>query len=390
MMEAGARRHPEGDPGTLGELMPFHKYQRILAALAALAALGCGRSGHAPAAVASFTRVEGGLWVPEGSPLRKSLQVQTALEGAVEEGLTVPATVEADPAELVRILTPVAGRVVQLHVRLGDWAAKGQPLATLESADLSQAFADFQKASAQYRQSMKALERTRELGRHDIASRKEVEQAEAEFTSNESEWRRARAHLVQLGASPEGADSHLLTLRAPISGRVSELGAGTGGFWNDLNAPLMTLANLSRVWLAATVQEKDISRVYVGQEALAALAGVPGEAFHGRVAFMGEMLDPDTRTLKVRVPLENPGHRLLPAMFANVTFSVRPRRGLLVPTTALVQVQEGSRIFVETAPWTFASRLVKTGVQTVAGTEILDGLKAGERLVTREGVLLND
>jgi len=368
---------------------------RLLPPLAALSMVfvgpvGCDHPGKTAPAIEAFTRVENRLLVPEGSPLRKTLQFMTTQDGIVDEGLTVPAAIEADPSELVKILPPVSGRVVQLHVHLGDWVQKGQPLATLESADLAQAYADLQRASAQYQQARKTLDRVRELSRHDIASRKEVEQAETDFASNESEWVRAKARIVQLGASPDSTTSHLLTLRAPITGRVSELSAGAGGYWNDTNASLMTLANLSKVWFTGSVQEKDIAKIFVGQEVHASLGSFPGEAFHSRVAFVGEMLDPDTRTVKVRMVFDNPSHKLLPAMFANVTFSLKPHHGILIPTSALIQGQEGGKVFVEISPWTFVARLVKTGAQIGPETEIVEGLRAGERVAVKDGVIFND
>ena len=361
-----------------------------LLACAFLTFTGCGRHPKEEGKQEVFTRVEKRFLIPAGSPLRSSLVTQVVQITEVQSDLTVPASVEADPSELVKILPPVSGRVVQLQVHLGDWVQKGQPLATLESADLAQAFSDLQKAAAQHQQSRKALERVRELGRHEIASQKDVEQAEADFATNESEWKRARAHILQLGASPESATSHLLTLRAPITGRVSELNAGTGGYWNDLTAPLMTLANLTKVWFTASLQEKDIARIFVGQEVHAALASFPGEDFQSKVAFVGEMLDPETRTVKVRMAFPNAAHKLLPSMFANVIFRLKPHRGILVPTSALIQGQEGGKVFVETAPWAFEGRMVKTGAQVGAQTEVLEGLQAGERLVVKEGVVFND
>ena len=351
---------------------------------------GCGHNRKAGDKVEVFTRVDKRLVIPEGSPLRKTLVTHVVQETDVRTNLTVPASIEADPSDLVKILPPVSGRVVQLHVHLGDWVQKGQPLVTLESADLAQAFADLQKATAQHQLARRSLDRVQELGRHEIASRKDVEQAEADFASNESEWKRARAHIIQLGASPDSVTSHLLTVRAPITGRVSDLAAGTGGYWNDLNAPLMTLANLAKVWFTASVQEKDIASIFVGQEVEAGLASQPGATFRSKVAFVGEMLDPDTRTVKVRMVFDNASHRLLPAMFANVVFLQKAHRGILVPTTALVQGQEGAKVFVEVAPWTFEGRMVKYGAQTGPDTEILEGLKPGERLAAKEGVVFND
>jgi len=105
---------------------------------------------------------------------------------------------------------------------------------------------------------------------------------------------------------------------------------------------------------------------------------------------VGEMLDPDTRTVKVRMVFDNPSHKLLPAMFANVTFSLKPHHGILIPTSALIQGQEGGKVFVEISPWTFEARLVKTGAQIGPETEIVEGLRAGERVAVKDGVIFND
>ncbi len=352
---------------------------------------GCDRTRR-DAALEPYTR-QGKRWVvPEGSPLRKRLEVGPAEVRKVQAELTVPATVEADPSGLVKILPPVPGKILQVHVRLGDWVEKGQDLATFESPDLAQAWADLDRTRAQHQQAERTLARVRELGQHDIASRREVDQAETDHAAAESEFRRAESRLQQLGVPlSAGPTQRQMVLRAPIAGRISELAGAPGGYWNDLNAPLMVVANLAKVWFCASVQEKDIPSIQPGQEVGASLASFPGETFRSRVAFVGEMLDPETRTVKVRIPFDNSARRLLPAMFANVTFGLRSRQGLVVPTTAILQDPFGSRVYVEVAPWTFEARAVKEGVHLgTAWTEVLEGLRPGERLVLREGVLLHD
>ncbi len=359
------------------------------AALALLFAPACRHTRSEESAPEAMIRQGSRILVPEGSPLRAKLKVQPAEARMVEATFSAPATVEADPADLVRLAPPLAGRIQKIHVRQGDAVRKGQPLVTLESAELAQAQADFTRARALALQARKALERVRELARHDVASRRELEQAEAEGAAAEAELRRAEARLAQLGVRPGEASGGLLTLRAPLSGKICELAAAHGGFWNDLNAPLLVLANLDRVYLVASVQEKDIPKLYAGQEATASLASFPGEAFRARVASTGELLDPETRTVKIRMPLENRGHRLLPAMFATATFRIRPHKGILVPTPAVLQGTEGSKVLVEVAPWTFEERRVRPGAQIAEATEILEGLKGGERIVVQEGVLLH-
>ncbi|HWW72227.1 MAG TPA: efflux RND transporter periplasmic adaptor subunit, partial [Duganella sp.] len=180
-----------------------------------------------------------------------------------------------------------------------------------------------------------------------------------------------------------------LAVRSPISGHVVDLAAAEGAYWNDATAPLMTVADLSRVFVSANAQEKDLARVYVGQQASVKVDAY-AEPVTGQVRYVGEMLDPDTRTVKVRLPFDNRDGRLKPGMFAEATLLSRAHQGVLVPMAAVVQSGFSSRAFVEVKPWSFAPRELKLGAQIGQQVEVLAGLKAGERIVVKDGVLLND
>ncbi len=169
-----------------------------------------------------------------------------------------------------------------------------------------------------------------------------------------------------------------------------ELTGAQGAFWNDMSAPIMTVADLSTVWLAASIQEKDIGSLFVGQTARISLNAYDGESFDGKVRYVGKVLDPDTRTVKVRIAIDNASGRFRPGMFAKMSFSGRSHKAIVVPATALVQSGFTTRLFLETSPWRFESRVCKTGAQIGDNVEIVSGLKAGDRFVVKEGVLLND
>lgn len=179
-------------------------------------------------------------------------------------------------------------------------------------------------------------------------------------------------------------------MKSPIAGHVIEQTGSQGGFWNDTNAPIMTVADLSTVWVGASVQEKDLAAVFVGQTTTIALNAYAGESFSGTVRYVAQVLDPDTRTVKVRIVLDNSSGRLRPGMFARVVFSGPAHNSPVVPAAALVQDGFNTRVFVEQSPWAFAPRVVKTGARLEGQVEITDGLKAGERIVVRDGILLND
>lgn len=365
--------------------------QPLLLSLLCAALSGCGHpseTGTAPAI--AVVRKGAALSVPAASPLRQSLQLATVEEHDVARTIPVPAVVEADPAHLVRVVPPVSGRIGQLLKHLGDTVKAGDALFTMDSADVAAAYSDNGKAQASLTLARHNLDRQKELRAADISARKDLEQAESDYAQALSESERSKARLAQLGAGSGAGGGRLTTLRSPLSGHVIELNGGQGGFWNDTNAPVMVVADLSTVWLSASVQEKDLAAVYAGQTADIELNAYPGEHIAGKVGYVSEVLDPDTRTVKVRVAVDNRNGRLKPGMFARATFSAAPHRGVVVPASALVQNGTQTQVYVETAAWTFEARTVTTGIHSGDQVEIASGLKAGARIVAKEGVLLND
>jgi cobalt-zinc-cadmium efflux system membrane fusion protein len=150
----------------------------------------------------------------------------------------------------------------------------------------------------------------------------------------------------------------------------------------------MTVADLSTVWVTANVQEKDIHYVHKGDPAVAIFAAYPTERFSGKVLFVADVLDPDTRTAKVRIAFDNSDGRLRPAMFATVTLKTWDTSELTVPTSALVMAGDHTTVFVKVAPRTFEQRAVQTGEQQGGRTIIKGGLQPGEQVLVREGALL--
>ena len=367
----------------------------VCAALAALATL-LGGCGGPPAPAAGAQPVEpvvhqGALRsVPAASPLRKALAVAAVSEQAVQRPITVPGVVEADPARLIKVVPPVSGRIDKLYKRLGDTVKVGDALFTLDSADLAQAWSDAGKAHAALTLAQHNLERQQELSRAEIAARKDLQQAESDQAQASNEAQRTKARLSQLGTTWGQGSGRQYTLRSPIAGHVIDQTGAQGAFWNDTNAPIMTVADLSTVWLSASVQEKDLAAVFVGQAATITLNAYAGESFSGTVRTIAQVLDPDTRTVKVRVVLDNRAGRFRPGMFASAVFSGASHLSAVVPAAALVQDGFNTRVFVERSPWVFTPRVVKTGARVNEQIEIIEGLKAGERIVVRDGVLLND
>ncbi len=334
------------------------------------------------------------LVVPADWPLRRTLAVAPATRETVAAPFNLPAIVEADPAKLVKVLPPLAGRIVSLNKQLGDEVRAGDVLFSIDSAELAQATSDAAKARAALTMARRNLDRQRELDKSEIAAKRDFEQAQSDYDQAASESERANARLAQLGAkggatAQVGGGGHILTVRSPINGRVVDLNAATGAYWNDTTASLMTVADLSHVFVTASAQEKDLAHVYAGQSATVRFDAY-GEPQPAKVRYVGQILDADTRTTKVRMVFDNPDGRLRPGMFAQATFLSQPHEGIVVPMSAIVQSGFYTRAFVEVAPWQFEPRVIKLGAQIGDRMEVKSGLSAGDRVVVREGVLLND
>ena len=329
--------------------------------------------------------------VPDGSPLRGKLTIGPVAQREIQRKLVLPAVVEADPARTVKVLPPVTGRVTDLKVQLGERVVQGQELAVIDSGDLAQAYADIEKARSVLTLTKKALDRQLGLEKAGGAAIKDREQAQNDYDQAVAELERAQSRLRAIGVPADQKEqSRLLTLKAPAAGSVIDLQVARGAFLNDATAAIMTIANLGTVWVTANVPEKDTALVTTGQEVDVVFSAYPGEVFAGKVLFISDVLDPDTRRTKIRIAFENPAMKLKPNMFADATF-LAPRQVMqVVPTQALVLKDETDRVFVEVAPWTFEARPIEVGFQQGDQAVVEHGLKAGERIVVKGGVLLND
>jgi membrane fusion protein, heavy metal efflux system len=350
------------------------------------------RGGEVVQKAAPVLRSGDRITVPEGSPVRSALAIAPVAVKDIRRDLVLPAVVEADPGRTVKVLPPVAGRVVVLKVQLGERIVQGQELLVLDSGDLAQAFADDEKARTLLTLTKQALDRQLGLEKSGGAAIKEREQAQSDYAQAQSEFARAETRLRSIGVSPDRADksSRLLAVSAPMAGSIIDLQVAPGAFLNDTTAAIMTIANLETIWVTGDVPESDTTLVSKGQAVEVTFTAYPGEAFKGRVLFVSDVVDPETRRTKVRVAFENADIRLRPGMFATVSFAAPTRNMPVVPTSALVLKDDLNQVFVETAPWTFEARTVEIGFQQGDQAVLTSGVQAGDRVVVRGGVLLGD
>ena len=329
--------------------------------------------------------------VPETSPLRKRLAVAPVRAEFTGAKLILPGVVESNPASTVTVLTPLGGRLIELKAGLGDRVRKGQVLAVIESADLAQAYNEDAKAADTLWLAQKNLARQEKQFKLGTASARDLDQSRSDEQQAAAEYARTQAHLKVIGVSDvAGRRSSLLTVTAPVAGSVTTLNVARGSMINDSTQPLMTLADLSTIWVTALVPEKDLHAVTKGQEAQVDLAAYPGRTLHGRVLFVSDVIDAESRRDKVRIALPNPDNALKPNMFATVTLEGSKQSRVVLPTSALLMNNDRTSVFVATAPWTFERRDVQPTLEEGTTVALDSGVREGEQVVVKGGILLND
>lgn len=383
------------------------RHSLAIAVLTAAAALipGCNRSNSAStrkaAAEPAGRQPSGRVALPPGSPkLARIRSAVVEMRAAPVDEIIAPGKVEANPNRISRITMPVPGRVSRVLVKLGDAVEQGQPLLVVDSPEAGAAIAAYRQAQSQARVAASALQKAQaDLARlkelHEnraaalkdvLAAQNDVAQAQAAVDLAQNAREEARHRLELLGIDP-ASPTPQVPVRAPLSGKVLELSVVPGEYRTDTNAPLMTIADLGTVWITADVPESMIRLVHLGEGLEVTLAAFPGETFRGRVARIADLVDPQSRTVKVQAEIPNPTGRLRPEMFGQIrhVHSVRPFPA--VPAGALLQLEGRNVVWIEEAPGAYRAVPVQTGSARNGMVTILSGLKPGDRIVI-DGVTL--
>jgi len=321
-----------------------------------------------------------------------SIKVGAIAARDLPRSLNLAGKVQFDEDRIARILAPVPGQVVAIHVKVGDLVRKGQPICAISSRDAAAAIADHAESHKDLDLARKTLAMTQDLFEHQAASRIALQQAESDYAKATSRVSRSDQELQVLGLPDEETIASFngrLPVAAPIGGVVIERHVNDGQFVQADSTPMLTIADLTTVWVLGDIFERDLRFVPVGAAATIEAAAYPGERFTGRVNYVSATIDAATRTAKVRVSVPNPGARLKPEMFASVTLRLADVEHVLTVPARAVFVEDG-RTFVYTAVGAdrFVRRPVEVGANEGSERRIVGGLSAGDRVVVDGALLL--
>jgi cobalt-zinc-cadmium efflux system membrane fusion protein len=370
--------------------MFMRKVAVLLLPLAALAgAAGCNKSHGEEGEKPQDERARDFIRYDPGHAPLDFVKIETVTESSGSTSVSLPGRVTFDEDHTQRLASPIDGRAVNILAKLGDKVRAGQPLIQLSSPNVGQLQADAQKAMADLTVAQKAIDRVHKLQEDGAVADKEVAQADGEFRKAKSDYARSTAQLKALGVSPTDPAVNA-ALRAQIPGIVVERNVLVGQEVRaDQATPLLTVSSLDAVWVLADAYEQDLALVSEGDPVSIRVPAYPGETFPGKVGHIGEVVDPATRTVKIRCVASNPGHRLKPEMFAKVDVqNVSGRKFITVPAKAVLSEGDKSLVIVATEGSVFRTRRVDVGPETDGNVRILNGLTPGEKIVTDGAIFM--
>jgi cobalt-zinc-cadmium efflux system membrane fusion protein len=367
----------------------------ILLALAIVLG-GCGKEAPAPAPVAA--PAPDPTLVRADAELVKRLKVAPVEQTEIQEYFRVAGSVQVDEGRVARIGSSVIGRITDAPAALGANVRAGQTLATLDSAELAAAQRNFLKAGLDLELVQRAVERAKLLVTADVIGSAELQKRENEQFSAEAELRTARGNLLILGMSGQAIErlentraiSPVISITSKLSGTVIERRVTVGQVVQPAD-PLFTVADLSQVWVVSEVPEEQAYGVAVGEPVEVEIPALRDRRLAGRVTFVGNTVNPETRTITVRTVLANEDRSIKPAMLATMAIREPMRRALAVPSAAVVREGNRDHVFVQVAPGQFRLRVVTLGAESSNRLRpVLAGVNEGESVVVDGAFHLNN
>lgn len=328
---------------------------------------------------------------PQPDLPKANLKIETVHTQLLTDSLDLPGRVEADPQHLVHIYAPLSGRLMNLRITPGQEIARGQAIATLQSGDVAQARADYEKAHIEQLRADHALDRGKLLYAHEVMSQADLQDLQAVDDAAHSEQARAIQRVHELGFSEKGT-TDTTAITAPITGTVLDVSTASGEMQRSLETAngIATIANLDTVWVTGDIFERDLALVKLHSQVTITFPAYPGQTFSGTIANIGDSLDPATHALKLRVVLPNPGHRLKPAMFATLRIARPVQSRILLPESAVLHDGDATQVYVPAPNGKYNLRTVTTGALHGHQIEILSGLHEGEQVVTEGAAYLRE
>lgn len=361
-------------------------------AFLALSLIACGKQQQAA------VNKELDPYVVELPPeMQKNIKLMKVGEAEIRDLLRIPGSIQVDEQRMARIGAPVTGRISDIDAVLGQHVKRGQILATVNSTELAQNQLAYIKALQQISLQSKAVDRAKALLEADVIAPAEVQKRESELSGAKADLIAARNQLMVLGMSQENIDKlsrsaqmdTFSNINARIAGTVISRKINLGQVVQPADE-LFVVADLSTVWAVAEVPEHQIDLIEKGQEVDIEIPAIYEKPIKGKLIFVGDIVNPETRTVTVRSEILNAKQEIKPDMLVSMLVLSKPSNKLSVPAQAVVRENDKNYVFVQIAPNKYRLREVTVDEEYRGNIAVINGLAAGETVISEGAFHVNN
>lgn len=367
------------------------KYLYLLMCAGLLA--GChGSADNADDVSDSQITVQGDtLVVPPTSTIAPRLVCDTVGESSYSAMLSTTGVVRAIPSAYAEVAAPFAGRVVRSLVRMGQNVKAGTPLFEISSSDYSEVVKRLIQTKSELDMAKRGLDRTQDLHDNKVASVKELDEAKTAYSLAVEEYRHAVAVAKEYQIDIKTAEvGQPMVVRSPISGQVLKNDLVIGEYIKEDAATKVVVADLDKVWVKANVSEMDAPFINGIEGVSVNLVARPDSVVTGHVAYVGGILDPDTRTVETIIECNNPRHLMLPNMYAQVRMQIHSRNSIVLPKQAVLQSEKGRYVLRRVAENTYVRTRVEVQSIDEQRLRVISGLNVGDVIISEGAFYLID
>lgn len=329
------------------------------------------------------------VFVPAGSSVNSKLKWQKVNTCEYNGRCYTTGVVKPVSGHLAEVSAPFDGRIVNSFVTLGQKVNKGTPLFEVSSSDYIESVRLFLQSKRQRELAEINFNRKKDLLESGISSRKEFDEARLEFDLADKEYEKSSEILRIYNLNPDEPDlTRPLIVRAPISGEVVKNDITVGQFIKADSDPIVTVADLDRIWIVANAREKDLGKISLNDDVDIITESHPDESVYGSVNYIGNMMNEQTRSVEVYIECENKSRILKPGMFVTVNFSHKLMNALIVPSESILQEKDGAYVYLMAGDGVYIKRRVSVTSAENNSLVVLSGLEAGNTIVSQGGIYL--
>ncbi|MEJ5352591.1 MAG: efflux RND transporter periplasmic adaptor subunit [Melioribacteraceae bacterium] len=371
-------------------MIEFKKYLLAIILISALF-IGCSENENKADNEIKNETKESFIVLSKEATEKINLKYVTAEIKPLNGFIKVPAVIITNQNNEALVGSLMQGRVHKVFVNVGDYVKTGQVLMQIEGLEIGQLKGDYLKAKANLDFAEQEYKRQKTLFEQNVGSQKNYLTAKAEYEKALAEFNAEDKKIHSVGLTHEDIEnmnknehtSGLLTIKSPIDGIIVERNVVIGQLV-ETNTNAFRIINTNIVWADGQIYEKDILKIFGKPSIEFSTTSIPNQSFKGKVIYIGQVVDEHTRTIKIRAEIQNTANKLKPNMFGEMLIPLSSEaKGIVIPSESVIKDNDESYVFVVENDTTFRKQIVKTGVELNSSVEVIEGLKFGDKVVSK-------